>query len=161
MHISRTLNVYVCLAVTVDRYIAVRYPLHSKIWCTPKKAVMVLVGIAVFTLIYRIPVFFELINDDKDCGLLIHTNFGKGPFMQVYYHIYTNILLNVIIPWIIMIFLNSYIVYLVHQAYKVRGNMQGKDAKNDSNKRRCTLMATAMIFCFILFNSINSVYRVC
>lgn len=34
-----------------------------------------------------------------------------------------------------MIILNCYIVFIVHKSYRIRDKMQGKEMKNDSNKR--------------------------
>ena len=51
-------SVWTCVVVSIDRFIAVKYPLHSKIWCTPKRAVKVLSSLTVVIIIYQVSPFY-------------------------------------------------------------------------------------------------------
>ncbi len=48
------------MAVIVDRYLAVTYPLQARTYCSAGRAHVVLFGVAFFTVAYRLPAFLEL-----------------------------------------------------------------------------------------------------
>ncbi|CAB3400453.1 unnamed protein product [Caenorhabditis bovis] len=152
-NIAQAGSVWTCVAVTVDRFLAVNYPLHSKIWCTPRRAFIILITIAVLSVLFRFPMFFELTTDN--CGKLRPTSF-RNVYYTKYYLTYGYFILILLIPWTTMIVLNVFVVKAVHRAYKLRRSMQGgkssQEEKDRRNSLRCTLMAIAMVLTFLVFN---------
>ena len=53
--IAQTCSVYVTMAVTIERYLAVCWPLKARSICTIGKAKTVIVSVAGFAVIYNIP----------------------------------------------------------------------------------------------------------
>ncbi|CAI5455614.1 unnamed protein product [Caenorhabditis angaria] len=150
-NIAQCGSVWTCVAVTVDRFLAVNYPLHSKIWCTPRKALTILTIITICSILYKAPGFFELSNNS--CGQLHVTALRANELYIKYYVIYGYIIVIVLIPWTTMIILNIFVVNAVHKAYKIRRSMQSGKNNQEEKDRRCTLMAIAMVSTFLIFNA--------
>ncbi|CAJ0583602.1 unnamed protein product, partial [Mesorhabditis spiculigera] len=147
-------SVWTCVAVTVDRFLAVNYPLHSKIWCTPKRAVVIMGALTTFIFFYKIPQFFELVLDED--GRLGASEMRQNDYYKMWYTNYSYLAIVVLIPWMIMIVLNTKVVLTVHQAYKIRKNLNSNTAGREERDRRCTLMAVVMIMTFIFFNILST-----
>ncbi|CAD6187139.1 unnamed protein product [Caenorhabditis auriculariae] len=154
-NIAQAGSVWTCVAVTVDRFLAVNYPLHSKIWCTPKRAICIL---AVITVVSCTDVFFELTTNE--CGIIAMTGLRRDDDYRKYYVMYGYVAVILAVPWTAMIVLNTFVVLAVHRAYKIRRTMQGGKANQEERDRRCTLMALAMILTFIVFNIIAAVNNI-
>ncbi|CCD68810.1 G-protein coupled receptors family 1 profile domain-containing protein [Caenorhabditis elegans] len=154
-NIAQCGSVWTCVAVTVDRFLAVNYPLHSKIWCTPRRATTILIAITVFSILFKAPMFFELTNDD--CGRLRTSFLRDNKYYKEYYVTFGYLIALLLIPWTVMIILNVFVVKAVHKAYKIRRSMQGGKNNQEEKDRRCTLMAIAMVLTFLIFNVVAAV----
>uniref|UniRef100_A0A914CU50 G-protein coupled receptors family 1 profile domain-containing protein n=1 Tax=Acrobeloides nanus TaxID=290746 RepID=A0A914CU50_9BILA len=154
--IAQTASVWTCVAITVDRFLAVKYPLHMRVWCTPRCAMVVLGCIAMISVVYKLPSVFELGLDE--CGRLMTTQLRKHPLYIIFYISYGNLLLLLMIPWIVIIVLNVIIVKAVHAAYRLRRELCLNQPIEDEN--RCTKMATVTIVAFILLNSLSGINNV-
>ncbi|EGT59194.1 hypothetical protein CAEBREN_03495 [Caenorhabditis brenneri] len=158
-NIAQCGSVWTCVAVTVDRFLAVNYPLHSKIWCTPRRATFILGIITVFSIVFKAPMFFELTNDE--CGRLRTSFLRDNKYYKEYYVTFGYLIALLLVPWAIMIALNIFVVKAVHKAYKIRRSMQGgknnQEEKDRRNSLRCTLMAIAMVLTFLVFNIVAAV----
>ncbi|KAL8596485.1 hypothetical protein ACOMHN_044023 [Nucella lapillus] len=53
------LDVLVLLAMTVDRFIVVKFPLKAQGWCTPKSAIKVITGLGIFSFALNFQIFFN------------------------------------------------------------------------------------------------------
>ncbi|VDM49080.1 unnamed protein product [Toxocara canis] len=156
---AQTSSVWTCVAVTVDRFLAVKYPLHTRIWCSSARAKLVLSVIATVSFLYKLPSLFELTLDE--CGRLAPTHLRTNPLYIVLYNTYGYLLLLIIIPWTVMIVLNVIVIRAVHSAYHIRRSlMQVNNEKLDDKERRCTLMAIAMILTFILCNLMAGINQI-
>lgn len=113
---AQTASVWTCVAITVDRFLAVKYPLHMRLWCTPRCAFFVLTIIAMISIVYKLPSVFELGLDE--CGRLKPTQLRNHPLYIIIYITYGYLLLLIVVPWIILIVLNVVIVKAVHAAYR-------------------------------------------
>ncbi len=108
----------VCLAVTVDRFVAVRYPLKKRIWCTPRRALYTVVVLVVSSAFYRASSFFELTLSAN--GTLTRTELRQDQFYYVFVHIYLDGTVLFLIPWSLMVVLNGVVIVSVHKAYSQR-----------------------------------------
>uniref|UniRef100_A0A1I7YWH4 G_PROTEIN_RECEP_F1_2 domain-containing protein n=1 Tax=Steinernema glaseri TaxID=37863 RepID=A0A1I7YWH4_9BILA len=147
---AQTASVWTCVAITVDRFLAVQYPLKRRLWCTPTKALLVLSIIAIVSFFYKMPSIFEV--DLDECGRLVPTDLRQNALYIIIYNTYGYLLLLIVIPWTIMIILNVIVVRAVHRAYKLRQNMTMSQRRVDDKEGRCTVMALVMLSTFILFN---------
>lgn len=52
-------SVWLTVTFTIERYIAVKYPMKGKVWCTEKRAKMLITCVFVFGILFAAPVPFE------------------------------------------------------------------------------------------------------
>ncbi|KAI1707835.1 7 transmembrane receptor (rhodopsin family) domain-containing protein [Ditylenchus destructor] len=119
---AQTGSVWTCVAITVDRFLAVKYPLHTRAWCTSHRARTVLNCIGVVAILYKMPSIFELSLDE--CGRLRPTELRNHVLYIIIYNTYGYLLLLLVIPFLIIIALNIYIVNAVRDANIRRRRMQ-------------------------------------
>lgn len=131
---AQAASVWTCVAITVDRFLAVRYPLKMRVWCTPAKAFLVLLVIATISLLYKMPAIFELKLDE--CGRLTPTDLRQNALYIIIYNTYGYLLLLIVIPWTVMIILNVFVIRAVHQAYRIRRSMTKVKGRVDDKERR-------------------------
>lgn len=52
-------SVWLTVTFTIERYIAVKYPMKGKVWCTEARAKLLIIGVFVFAILFSAPVPFE------------------------------------------------------------------------------------------------------
>ena len=57
---AQTGSVYLTVTVTVERYVAVCHPLRARSLCTYGRAKLYVIGVAIFSVLYNLPRFFEV-----------------------------------------------------------------------------------------------------
>lgn len=80
--VAQTGSIYCTLGVTVERYIVICWPLRSSTICTYGRTKMAVILIALFSLVYNIPRFFE-VTWDTPTPIVV-----KKRFIIVTYNIY-------------------------------------------------------------------------
>ncbi|KAI6206742.1 BMA-FRPR-8, isoform c [Aphelenchoides besseyi] len=145
-------------SIQVDRYLAVQYPLKTRVLCTPFKALCVLLTIGTISLLYKMPSVFELRLDE--CGRLLATELRQNELYIMIYNTYGYLLFLIVIPWTLMIILNVTVVRAVHTAYRKRQSLVEGNMKVDDKERRCTIMALVMISTFIVCQLLAGVNHV-
>ncbi|MCP3663800.1 MAG: G-protein coupled receptor [Gammaproteobacteria bacterium] len=96
--VSHFCSVWTCVALTLDRYLAVKFPLKKLFWCTTARSTKTLIGILIFGVMYCLPAVFELqINPD---GSLAPSALRTSELYITAYKAYTNLAMQVVIPWV-------------------------------------------------------------
>ena len=67
-------SVWSCVAIAIDRFLAVRWPLKVRLWCTRKRARRILLIIFTSAILFNIPAFFEFTLKDGSLHPHIRTN---------------------------------------------------------------------------------------
>ncbi|VDK27489.1 unnamed protein product [Gongylonema pulchrum] len=157
---AQTSSVWTCVAIAADRYLAVKYPFRTRVWCSTSRAKVVLSVIATISFVYKLPSVFELTLDE--CGRLAPTSLRTSGLYIVLYNTYGYLLLLIIIPWTTMIVLNVIVIRAVQHAYRIRRSLTNRQnpVNLDEKERRCTLMAFAMILTFIICNLMAGINQI-
>ena len=101
------------LAMTVDKYVAIRWPHKASSYSTPRRAKIITLGLFIVLVIYNIPHLFLARLIGGQC-------FGysaEGVFTKVYS--WLNFVLNAIIPFTLLIYMNCIIVKTVGESRKM------------------------------------------
>ena len=117
------------LAMTIDKFIAIKWPHKATISCTAKRARMTLVGILICVIIYNVPHLFGsgLVGDQ----CLAYVIGGKITKM----YSWLSIVLNAIIPFSALIYMN----YIIVKTVKGSLNMIGTNDETSQKKNGITL----------------------
>ncbi|ELU02542.1 hypothetical protein CAPTEDRAFT_196721 [Capitella teleta] len=123
-YIFRFAGSWMTVLLTVDRFIAVRYPLHAQRLCTLRRTYILMLTTGVGTLLFSIPRFFEfkLIQVGEHFGvlptpLLTHRQYTIG------YRIVAYLLLMYLVPMILMVILNYMLLRTLRKARERRRHM--------------------------------------
>uniref|UniRef100_A0A915L1Y9 G-protein coupled receptors family 1 profile domain-containing protein n=1 Tax=Romanomermis culicivorax TaxID=13658 RepID=A0A915L1Y9_ROMCU len=144
-NILQTGSVWTVTAVTVDRFVAVVWPLKSRAYLTIGRATKVLAIIAIWSLFYNVPIMFEL---EKDNETLRATVLRQDTLYISVYKSYCYLFLMFLVPASLMIVLNAVVTFLIKKAYNLRRQMSGRDEK----ERRSTVMAVLVVGTFLVLN---------
>ena len=123
---------YQVLAMTVDKYIAIKWPHKAAIYSTPGKAKITVILIYVSVFIYNSPhLIFSSIIGSQCLGYV------KGGFITKVYS-WLTFALNAIIPFSLLIHMNYVIINRVSQSRKMflRAEI---DVVNQDNKRQLVM----------------------
>ncbi|XP_014479693.1 PREDICTED: FMRFamide receptor-like [Dinoponera quadriceps] len=146
---ARIATVYLTLAVTVERYIAVCHPLKARSFCTYGRARMAVLVITVFSFLYNLPKFWEVELHEQ-----IHWKYNITVYcMSVselrknayYVHLYINWLYLIVyslFPFVSLVIFNTAIYRRVKQA--------NKDLKKLSHQQRSEIRLATMLLCVVI-----------
>ena len=148
-------------AMTLDKYIAMKWPHKAAIFSSSKRAKVIMIGVLIFTLIYNIPhIFLTEMVGDFCVGFAI-----GGTFTNVYS--WFSLVINCIVPLISLIYMNSVFVQKVRISQKMfrnihehqgqqRGQGQGqidskqRTMKNTENQLTIMLLLVTTLFLILM-----------
>ena len=104
------------LAMTIDKYIAIKWPHKAALYSTPGRAKFILFGIFIFVAIYNIPhIVFEVVLNGRCYAYSIKHIAAKV-------HSWLSFVLNEVIPFSTLIYMNFVIVKTVRRSRTLFGN---------------------------------------
>ncbi len=159
--------VWLVVAVTVDRFIAIKFPLKAKQLCTPKKARIVAVCLPVVAIFKNFHLFFtrgrQILEDPElpeEQWLIINCGFPTPAieYFENYVRNWIALALFWLIPVISVIVLNTFIVlalWKVRQVGPSQDSSQQSANKQQERARKSNSQLTAMFLSvsitFVLF----------
>lgn len=165
--IVQTGSVYTLVAITIDRFIAITWPLASRKWMTNRRALLVVAATVIWSIIYNIPAFLELKltqqpveYDEEDqpvtfVTLLDRTDMRKNSSYVRAYKGYCYLIFMLLLPAGTMIALNAYVTISVRRASRERRqSMNVSNSGREDKERRCTMMAILVVGTFLILNSL-------
>ena len=117
---------YQVLAMTIDKYVAIKWPHRAATYNTPRKVKFILIGIFIFTLFYNV---FHIFLSSMVKGKC-RANAVGGTIVKVF--TWVNLLNNGIIPISMLIYMN----YVIVQTIKHSGQMFGSKFKYISHTKK-------------------------
>ena len=70
LQIAHTCSAWTCAAITIDRFLHIKYPFQSKIWCTIKRTKIIIISMTCIAVIYRVSLV-EIICFINSCNDII------------------------------------------------------------------------------------------
>ena len=132
-------STYQIVTMTIDKYIAIKWPHKAAIYSTPRRAKYILTGIITFALIYNVPHLYTSDLIGEECiGYAV-----GGTITKVYS--WVTFIVNGIIPFTMLIYMNYVIVKTVRKSRKMfQANVETVGIENipDKNKRMDTRQRT-------------------
>jgi hypothetical protein len=116
---GQTGSVYFTVAVTVERYVVVCWPLYAKSWCTNRRARSYTYIVFLFAILVTFPKWFELqaaqYNMYKKnhtsvrtiCYIMEQTPLRDNSIYKYYYVNWTYFIVMYTIPFIVLVSLNT------------------------------------------------------
>ena len=145
---------YLTLVMTVDKYIAIKWPQRAATYSTPRRSRMIVVGLYTSVFIYNIPQFFlsDIVGSNRCIGYAIQSQITR-------IYSWFSFVLNAVIPFTLLIYMNFVIVKTVRKSRKSFGDNDrttGMDArqkamKSAENQLTIMLLLVTTLFLILLF----------
>lgn len=140
--LSGNISVYCILMFTIERYVAIAYPLRSRLWCHPSRARKIIGLSILFCFVFTFPTFLEnkIVyewdeNLNKSMPQLSNTNIF--PNFDLYKRTYFWIIavLFQFIPIAMLIVLNSILTKFIHKSRIINQRLVHKDLNENLTVR--------------------------
>ena len=139
---------YLILVMTIDKYIAIRWPHRAAAYSTPKRAKVIILTTVTFVVMYNMPHFFITAVEKGNCyGYSV-----KSIATKIYS--WFTIVVNGIIPFTLLIHMNYVIVKTVRKSRKMfRSNTEteGTDTRQKTMKSAENQLTTMLLLVTTLF----------
>lgn len=153
VNVCVTSSVWIIVLLTIERFLFVRHPLWAKAKCDRASAKVKILGIVGLALVFNIPRFlvFKVYEPSPGIWGLEHTEFRKSDDFFGINWVYS--ITVQILPLIILLFANTYLVYAVMRARKQREQLQirnNKEATWYRDQVRLTITLISIVCLFIV-----------
>ena len=130
-------GIFLVVAMTIDKYIAIKWPHKAAIYSTARRAKIIVGSVYISVFIYNITHFFLSIVIGRQC-----LNFGiRGVITSIYS--WFSFVLNAVIPFLMLIHMNYVIVRAVRNSLVFfKGSDTGKGRDQGMEMRTKTMKST-------------------
>ena len=152
-------GMFLILGMTVDRVLAIKFPLKSQIYCTPKRAKWTIFSLLVVSVFFNIPHFITSrhIGNGYTC-----TTFTLPlPYLDVY--AWSSTVINFFIPFIALLVMNTLIIKTIRNRARnltksqgsldldVRDNRTATKSSSEAERQLAFMLSLVGIF-FVILN---------
>ncbi|OQR68844.1 FMRFamide receptor-like [Tropilaelaps mercedesae] len=157
---AQNTSVWLTVAFTIERYIAVCHPMRGKVLCTESRSRKVILAVLLYTIVLTMPTFFEFkVVEEQNARnetvvRVVASEMGSDVlFTTVYYWLL--VVMNTIVPLVILIVFNTFLVRSVHLSRWQRSKMtirQRPDVAREPNSQenKITVMLIAVVILFLV-----------
>ncbi len=159
-HISQTGSVYITVAVTIERFLAVCHPSRARYACTKRGASVSILGVTCFAILFNCTKFFELeIKRQSGCPRFSAYSLAAGPLTrtagyQLIYSLWMSNIIMVFLPFITLLVFNSIIAWTIRKSLR---HMYHNDRFSERNELKekskdATLVLIIIVAMFLICN---------
>lgn len=151
-------NVWITVAVSVERYISICHPFRAQKICTRRKTYITLLVITVISIAYNIPRLLatkartpctdpgSVVPPDHDCYLLVTTEFGENFYYTKVYSVWLYASIIYIVPLCALTILN---ILIIMELMRMRARRAGMNIQDDQ-EANLSLVLVLIVVVFIL-----------
>ncbi|KAG7168255.1 FMRFamide receptor-like [Homarus americanus] len=158
--VAQTGSVYLTVTVTVERYIAVCRPLRARYLCTYGRAKVYVISVALFSILYNIPRFWEVSN--KECNvdgetfvIVVPSALRLNPYYIEIYIMWVYLIVMYLVPFLSLMIFNFFIYKEVRAANHERQQLSRLQRKEIGLAVMLLVVVTVFFVCNVLAFIIN------
>ena len=132
--------------MTFERFYSIIQPHKAASFNTVKRAKIIIACSVIFSVIYNVPHVFTTTNEGKRCG-----PFGKAmttAFGRFYF--WFSLVINFILPFILLLIMNAFIIHTIRQRSKFIGNNSWKKGQGHEGQMDKIKNSEMQIFVILL-----------
>lgn len=144
---TAALSTWIIAIVSIERFIFTKFPVQSKVYCTPKTSWTVLGICTVACVLFHIPYFLirKPEQDEKYCWIAGHTEFSRSSAYAVYR--WCRVGMVQVLPWLAVVTFNTLLLINLHRSRK---------ANRKNVETKLTIMIVVVIFESLLLDLVTT-----
>ncbi|GMR37361.1 hypothetical protein PMAYCL1PPCAC_07556, partial [Pristionchus mayeri] len=161
---AQTMSVWLLVAITIDRYLAVCHPFIVASYCTRKRAIITIAVILVFSIAYNFIRFWEF-TLNKDTADQVQDNEVVEDMLQpllradkMYMLLYQNLLTlatQFILPVAVLCLFNFEVIMTIRKATEQRRELVSSEKREHNTAKMMIYVVLVFIFCYVFSFTLN------
>ncbi len=144
------IQIYLTATVAVDRFILICLPFRGQKWRSPRHAMLVVLCVTIFCIVYCIPFWFEftLVNKNNTRNIVM-SNLGKHPLFRLLMRKYLYFVFVFLIPLSTIIICKTMIIkklYTIRNRKRLLGNL----SKQNRSSNAINFLLLSIVFVFLI-----------
>lgn len=162
VHITRVGSVLMTLAVTIERFFAIVYPLRRQSLTFP-----LIVCSCIFSVVYNGPRFFEFemtysnvtnaFNQTIETVQVAPTSLRRDKLYIQIYVVWMKLFIIELIPYVLVLVLNTIMIVKIRSSAKAQQEMTQQTRENNKRETNMALVLVCIVIMFIVCQSIKIV----
>jgi len=138
-------SMYLTVSISVERYIGICYPLQSRVF-GHRRLIFYLMPVLAFSLLFNLPKFLEI-----NPNLGVDFEFSNNVMYNKIYKQYIELLVTVVIPWTVLLYLNTRIYFAVTDKTFREQNVSIRQRK----ERSLGLILISIVLVFLICHALK------
>ncbi|ELU18080.1 hypothetical protein CAPTEDRAFT_199572 [Capitella teleta] len=157
----QTLETWLVVAITADRYVAITWPMKAVQLCTAKRAAVQVAVIAFASAVFNIPHWLEFRSElgSRECRSIKITAMFSNEVYQITYWSVLTLLFRFGLPLGLLTYLTIQLIFSVRSAARTRAELTHKSRKR-SSERQITYVLLSVVLLFVLCETIEFVMHI-
>ena len=149
LYMSSTMSSWMVVLVSIERFVAVYYPLRVHTYCTLKRIYIVILVMVIASCVTSIPYFFSCSVSVTNKGIPACKSIGSNDILNLFNSI-TSFFLYVVIPFFTITTFNILIVLRIRRQrnFRARSTSQQEEAANNNKHKGLISMMIAVCIVF-------------
>jgi hypothetical protein len=144
------IQIYLTATVALDRFILICLPFRGRKWRSPKRAVFVVVGITLFSILYCVPFWFEFtLKKDNNETVIALSKIGLNPLFRILMRKYLYFIFVFLIPLSIILICKILIIKKLYSIRKRKRSL-GTSSKSNRSSNAINFLLLSIVFIFLL-----------
>uniref|UniRef100_A0A914V7G5 G-protein coupled receptors family 1 profile domain-containing protein n=1 Tax=Plectus sambesii TaxID=2011161 RepID=A0A914V7G5_9BILA len=153
---AQTCSIWTLVLITVERYIAICYPLRSLQWNTSYRMMVALIGVCFFAVAYNFVRFWEFKLGEPGSMQDVKMQLRSNPVYYLWYYTTLYLFTHFVVPFSLLIALNSLVAREIYLARKARQRLTRKQRGEHSQ----SVMMIVVIVVFAVCNALTIVVNI-
>lgn len=144
------IQIYLTAAVALDRFILICLPFRSQKWRSPKRAMLVVLSICLFSILYCIPFWFEFtLIKTNNRTIISLSKFGSHYLFRIIMRKYLYFIFVFLLPLSIIVTCKVLIIKNLYSIQK-RKRLLGTQSKQNRSSNAINFLLLSIVFIFLV-----------
>ncbi|KAH7730467.1 VRFamide receptor [Aphelenchoides avenae] len=155
---AQTMSVWMLVAITIDRYLAVCHPFAVRIHCTIRRAVATVLLVLIFSVAYNFVRFWEYtVNDDPavEDELQIVGLLRENQLYMIWYQTVCNLVTQFVVPLFVLCVLSLQVARTIISVAEQRKELVKSEKREHSSAKMMIYIVIVFVFCYSLSFCLN------
>ncbi|GMT17005.1 hypothetical protein PFISCL1PPCAC_8302, partial [Pristionchus fissidentatus] len=156
---AQTMSVWLLVAITLDRYMAVCHPFVVASYCTKKRAVLTVFLILAFAIAYNFVRFWEFtLKETNSTGIvedLLDPLLRRDPMFMLLYQNILTVITQFLLPLVVLCVFNFEVILAIRKATEQRRDLVSSVKREHSTAKMMIYVVIVFIFCYTFSFMLN------